>query len=97
MYHFIENMSFPPHKSDSDILCGEPKEKGVRATNNIYLVSCPKCLEKIKKCQVCGQPVPETKISSNEFFIGCEKHKEDAQNMTTKYFKENPDFTKWKQ
>ena len=99
MYHFVEIMSFPPNESDSQILCGAIKKEGISATNNPFLVDCPDCLKKIKKCTICNAPVPIENISENKeaLFLTCSMHKLEAENMTLAFFKRYPDYTKWQQ
>jgi hypothetical protein len=67
------------------------------ATKNPFIVTCPKCIAELQKqkCSVCDVVLKESEISNNDFYLACNKHKDIAQKRTEKFFKENPDYTKW--
>jgi hypothetical protein len=98
MYHFKEHLSFPPNiKTDSELLCGQEQNIETKVTNFIGLVDCPKCLSIISKtrCSICGCMLNPFSIDKNQFYLSCGLHKEEVQFKTEKFFKENPDYTKW--
>ena len=99
MYHFKEILSFPPNiKTDSNLLCGEKKTQQTKVTNYIRLVDCKECLIILNKttCCVCGCFVNTKLISDNDFYISCPQHKAQLDQLADKFFKDYPDYTKWK-
>ena len=79
----------------------EPKMKG---TSLIGLVNCRECMEEWQKrqtrrtqkmCSFCSTLLQDEDYNENDFFLACFQHKRLAQIETEKFFKENPDYTKW--
>jgi hypothetical protein len=95
--HYSKRLSFPPRKDDEPTLCGLKLDVKFSVTNNPFIVTCPKCIEELQKqkCSICGVVLKESEINNNDFYLACYKHKDIARNKTEKFFKENPDYTKW--
>ena len=50
-----------------------------------------------KWCQFCNTMLREEGSNDNNaFFLSCGNHKQLAQLQTERFFKENPDYTKWR-
>lgn len=45
-------------------------------------------------CSFCNKEI--TRLNANDFILSCDDHKQKAQEETTKFFKEYPDYTKWR-
>ena len=76
-------------------MCGKHNENENKVSNTPDLVDCPECSIKLKICCICGCIVNDDQVSNNEFFIACKEHKEKAELLTTIFFEEYPDITKW--
>lgn len=89
--------------------CGLKIESGMRFSTlgNIPAgyVNCDECKKKWeeferhrpqKLCSFCSTPLlDEDYENSNDFYLSCFQHKRLAKIETEKFFKENPDYTKW--
>jgi hypothetical protein len=47
--HYAKRLSFPPRKDDEPTLCGLKLDVKFSATNNPFIVTCPKCIAELQK------------------------------------------------
>lgn len=107
IYHWVKVFQFG-NGIDAVSECGLstkdfPNMKG--CSNHEILVNCPKCKEKFierqkgrtqKLCSFCVTPLADEDYENpNDFYLSCFQHKRLAQIETEKFFKQNPDYTKW--
>lgn len=49
-----------------------------------------------KLCSFCGNPLKDEDYNNpNDFYLACYEHKKLAKIEEEKYFRKNPDYTKW--